>query len=127
MSVFEKAVIEEMIQKGLILKWYRYVDDVICIIKTECKDEIYQKINEKGTPFEEIDDLIGVRVLVNRDIDCYTAIGAIHTRWRHVPERFKDFVSFSHCLFLLQNRFYFKNLHMHRNVVQDGINLILGY
>ena len=54
---------------------------------------IYQKINEKGTPFEEIDDLIGVRVLVNRDIDCYTAIGAIHTRWRHVPERFKDFVS----------------------------------
>jgi len=54
---------------------------------------IYQKINEKGTPFEEIDDLIGVRVLVNRDIDCYTAIGAIHTRWRHVPERLKDFVS----------------------------------
>ena len=53
---------------------------------------IYQKINEKGIPFEEIYDLIGMRVLVNRDIDCYTAAGAIHTRWPHVPERFKDFI-----------------------------------
>ena len=53
---------------------------------------IYRKIHEKGTPFEEIFDLTGVRVLVNTTVDCYAVIGALHEKWYHIPERFKDFI-----------------------------------
>ena len=45
MSIFERAVIDKLIKQGLILKWYRYVDDVFCILKTESKDLLFRKIN----------------------------------------------------------------------------------
>ena len=53
---------------------------------------IHQKIKEKGTPFEEIFDLIGLRILVNDNADCYRTTGVIHENWHHVPARFKDFI-----------------------------------
>jgi GTP pyrophosphokinase len=53
---------------------------------------IHQKIHQKGTPFEEICDLIGLRVLVKTTADCYGALGILHNEWNHIPERFKDFI-----------------------------------
>ncbi len=53
---------------------------------------IYRKIHEKGTPFEEIFDLTGLRVLVKTTPDCYAALGVFHEQWHHIPERFKDFI-----------------------------------
>ena len=53
---------------------------------------IYRKIHEKGTPFEEIFDLTGLRVLVKTTGDCYAVLGAFHEQWHHIPERFKDFI-----------------------------------
>ncbi|MCZ6676217.1 MAG: bifunctional (p)ppGpp synthetase/guanosine-3',5'-bis(diphosphate) 3'-pyrophosphohydrolase [Candidatus Poribacteria bacterium] len=53
---------------------------------------IYRKIHEKGTPFEEIFDLTAARILVKTQGGCYVALGALHKKWYHIPERFKDFI-----------------------------------
>ena len=45
MSVFEKAVINKLIKRGLVFNWYRYIDDVFCILKTDAKAEVHRKVN----------------------------------------------------------------------------------
>jgi GTP pyrophosphokinase len=54
---------------------------------------IYQKMILRGREFTDIYDLIGIRILVENDRDCYAALGVIHSRWNPVPGRFKDFVA----------------------------------
>jgi GTP pyrophosphokinase len=54
---------------------------------------IYQKMIAKGMGFDEIYDLVGIRVLVDSVRDCYAALGTIHARWNPVPGRFKDYVA----------------------------------
>ena len=53
---------------------------------------IYQKMQQKGTPFSEIRDLIGLRILVKTDADCYTALGALHHKWNYHPDRLRDWI-----------------------------------
>lgn len=53
---------------------------------------IYQKIQQKGTPFSEIRDLVGLRILVRTDADCYAALGALHYKWSYHPERLRDWI-----------------------------------
>ena len=53
---------------------------------------IYQKMQQKGTPFSEIRDLVGLRVLVKTDVDCYTALGALHSQWSYHPDRVRDWI-----------------------------------
>jgi GTP pyrophosphokinase len=54
---------------------------------------IYQKMILKGREFEDIYDLVGIRVIVPSVRDCYAALGAIHARWSPLPGRFKDYVA----------------------------------
>jgi guanosine-3',5'-bis(diphosphate) 3'-pyrophosphohydrolase len=54
---------------------------------------IYQKMIVRGREFNDIYDLVGVRVLVESVRDCYAALGVLHARWNPVPGRFKDFVA----------------------------------
>ena len=54
---------------------------------------IYQKMIVRGRDFEDIYDLVGVRVLVDSVRDCYAAVGALHARWNPVPGRFKDYIA----------------------------------
>jgi GTP diphosphokinase / guanosine-3',5'-bis(diphosphate) 3'-diphosphatase len=54
---------------------------------------IYEKLVLRGKSFEEIFDLIGVRVVVDNVRDCYAALGAIHTLYTPVPNRFKDYIA----------------------------------
>ena len=54
---------------------------------------IYEKMVVKGRPFDEIFDLVGVRVRVETTKDCYAALGSIHQMWKPVTGRFKDFVA----------------------------------
>jgi GTP pyrophosphokinase len=54
---------------------------------------IYSKMTKKGREFNEIYDLTAMRVLVDSVKDCYGAIGVIHSLWKPLPGRFKDFVA----------------------------------
>jgi guanosine-3',5'-bis(diphosphate) 3'-pyrophosphohydrolase len=54
---------------------------------------IYQKMIVRGREFDEIYDLVGIRVLVNTVRDCYAVLGSIHARWNPIPGRFKDYIA----------------------------------
>ncbi|WP_460307102.1 RelA/SpoT family protein [Actinocorallia aurea] len=54
---------------------------------------IYQKMIARDCSFEDIYDLVGIRVLVDSVRDCYAALGSIHARWNPVPGRFKDYIA----------------------------------
>jgi GTP pyrophosphokinase len=54
---------------------------------------IYQKMIVRGREFSDIYDLVGIRILVDSDRDCYAALGVLHSRWNPVPGRFKDYVA----------------------------------
>ncbi|MDE0426285.1 MAG: bifunctional (p)ppGpp synthetase/guanosine-3',5'-bis(diphosphate) 3'-pyrophosphohydrolase [Candidatus Poribacteria bacterium] len=53
---------------------------------------IYQKIQQKGTPFSEIRDLVGLRILVKTNVDCYTTLAALHHKWSYHPDRLRDWI-----------------------------------
>jgi GTP diphosphokinase / guanosine-3',5'-bis(diphosphate) 3'-diphosphatase len=54
---------------------------------------IYSKMTKKGREFNEIYDLTAMRVLVDSVKDCYGAVGVIHSLWKPLPGRFKDFIA----------------------------------
>ena len=54
---------------------------------------IWRKLKDKQLNFESLSDIFGFRVIVKTEEDCYRALGVLHTNWRMVPERFKDFIS----------------------------------
>ncbi len=54
---------------------------------------IYQKMIAREVAFDDIYDLVGIRVLVDTVRDCYAALGTIHARWNPVPGRFKDYIA----------------------------------
>ncbi|MGZ4476613.1 MAG: RelA/SpoT family protein, partial [Nocardioides sp.] len=54
---------------------------------------IYQKMIVGGRDFSDIYDLVGIRILVDSDRDCYAVLGVLHSRWNPVPGRFKDYVA----------------------------------
>jgi GTP pyrophosphokinase len=87
----------------------QYIDDVLQSARTRLSEagvvkaevdgrpkhlySIYEKMVVGGKEFNEIYDLAGVRVLVDSVRDCYGALGAIHSLWKPVPGRFKDYVA----------------------------------
>jgi GTP diphosphokinase / guanosine-3',5'-bis(diphosphate) 3'-diphosphatase len=54
---------------------------------------VYQKMIARNVGFDEIYDLVGIRVLVDTVRDCYAALGTVHARWNPVPGRFKDYIA----------------------------------
>jgi GTP pyrophosphokinase len=85
-----------------------YIDAVISSIESDLKDSkikgkvggrpkqfysIYQKMVVRGREFDDIYDLVGIRVLVPTVRDCYAVLGSIHSRWNPVPGRFKDYIA----------------------------------
>ena len=54
---------------------------------------VYQKMVVRGREFNDIYDLVGIRILVDSVRDCYGVLGSIHARWSPVPGRFKDYIA----------------------------------
>ena len=54
---------------------------------------IWRKMQNKGLDFSQIYDVRAVRILVPEVRDCYTALGIVHTLWRHIPNEFDDYIA----------------------------------
>jgi GTP pyrophosphokinase len=86
----------------------KFTNDVIAVVEQDLTQEgiqatvtgrqkhlysVYQKMVVRGREFNDIYDLVGIRVLVNDVRDCYAVLGSIHARWNPVPGRFKDYIA----------------------------------
>ena len=54
---------------------------------------IWRKMRTKHIPFDEVYDVLAVRVIVDDSVQCYAALGIIHMRWRHVRREFDDYIA----------------------------------
>ncbi len=70
-------------------------DDLKCKILGRYKNifSIYQKMVKQNLPFEEVYDIIAFRIILDTVSDCYKALGLIHSLWRPVPKKIKDYIA----------------------------------
>lgn len=85
----------------------QYLQDIILLLNQKLKAygfqarvfgrtkhfySIYQKMEKRGIPFDEVYDLAGIRILTDTQVNCYAILGMVHTLWTPVPGRFKDYI-----------------------------------
>ncbi|MDN5943296.1 MAG: bifunctional (p)ppGpp synthetase/guanosine-3',5'-bis(diphosphate) 3'-pyrophosphohydrolase, partial [Nitrospira sp.] len=86
----------------------QYIDEVSQLVKTAIRENglagqvygrpkhlygIYQKMNKQSITFEEVYDLTALRIVTDTKMNCYAVLGVIHSAWRPVPGRFKDYIA----------------------------------
>ena len=70
-------------------------ENINCEISGRAKNiySIYNKMKNKGIPFDNIYDLQALRIIVDSIMDCYKAVGIVHSKYNPVPSRFKDYIA----------------------------------
>ena len=85
-----------------------YISEVVKVLSREIKNNkikakvsgrpkhfysIYQKMEHQNLSFEEIHDVIAFRIVVPSTSDCYAVLGVMHSAWKPIPGRFKDYIA----------------------------------
>ena len=98
-----KAMIDERLEERKSL-----INEAIDIVNKKLKEinisadisgriknyySVYNKITKQNRKFEDIYDIIAIRIIVNDVKNCYEVLGIIHTLWKPVPGRFRDFIA----------------------------------
>ncbi len=109
-SILQPKVYEEIskLVADAIPQRERQLREVIDVVETDLREakinavvygrpkhfySIYQKMVVRGRDFDDIYDLVGLRILVDTTRDCYAALGVLHNRWNPLPGRFKDYIA----------------------------------
>ncbi|MGH3995593.1 MAG: RelA/SpoT family protein, partial [Pseudonocardiaceae bacterium] len=87
-DVYLRRVTEQM-------SWHLAEASIEAVVASRPKHyySIYQKMIVRGREFDEIHDLVGVRIMVPDVRDCYAAMGVVHALWQPMPGRFKDYIA----------------------------------
>jgi len=100
------AALAERVQKK-IEEREQYLQEVIVVVRAKLAEHglagelvgrskhlysIYQKMERQGVSFDEVYDLTAIRVITDTQMNCYAIMGIIHSLWRPVPGRFKDYI-----------------------------------
>ncbi|MEK6744107.1 MAG: bifunctional (p)ppGpp synthetase/guanosine-3',5'-bis(diphosphate) 3'-pyrophosphohydrolase [Nitrospirota bacterium] len=100
-----REIADKVIQKRL--ERQAYIDELIEIVKRQLAEHgykgdvkgrpkhlygIWQKMQKQGISFDDVYDLIAVRIITDTKVNCYAILGLIHSLWTPVPGRFKDFI-----------------------------------
>jgi guanosine-3',5'-bis(diphosphate) 3'-pyrophosphohydrolase len=83
----------ETIQKELTERLKAEGIDAKVSVRVKSPWSIFSKIERKQIALEQLSDMIGFRIIVETVEDCYRALGIVHTNWKVVPGRFKDYIS----------------------------------
>ena len=86
----------------------KYINEVITVISKKLAEEgidaevtgrrkhfysIYQKMESQNLPYDQIHDLVAFRIVVDTGRECYETLGIVHSHWKPVPGRFKDYIA----------------------------------
>lgn len=109
-SYLERDKYEDLVEKMKKQRTDRekYIEDIIrqlnIIVKPVSKHltiygrpknyySIYKKMQNKNLSFQEIHDITAIRIIVDEISQCYSVLGLIHSRWKPIPGRFKDYIA----------------------------------
>jgi GTP diphosphokinase / guanosine-3',5'-bis(diphosphate) 3'-diphosphatase len=78
----------EVVKRNLVL--YGFPGEVTG--RAKHLNSVYQKMKRQGVTFEEVYDLAAIRIITDTKMNCYGILGMVHSLWRPVPGRFKDYI-----------------------------------
>jgi GTP pyrophosphokinase len=87
---------ETTVRKAMEILQQRLKEEgIACKVKGRAKHfySIFEKMNRKGLPVEQLYDLLALRVVVDSLADCYTVLGVVHTIWKPIPGQFDDYIA----------------------------------